>query len=81
MQNFIEAILDGTPLLVPGADGIHSVELANAMLYSSLLGQTLELPMEGAAFEQRLGQLIAASKIDKKVVEIKGDDFTKSFHR
>ena len=81
MQNFVEAILDGTPLLVPGAEGIHSVELANAMLYSSLLGQTLELPMDGAAYEQKLGQLIAGSKIEKQVVEITGDDFTKSFHR
>lgn len=81
MQNFVEAILDGTPLLVPGAEGIHSVELANAMLYSSLLGQTLELPMDGAAYEQKLGQLIAASKMEKQVVEITGDDFTKSFHR
>ena len=77
----IEAILDGVPLLVPGAEGLHSVELANAMLYSSLLGQTLELPMDGVAFERKLGELIAASKVEKKVVAITGDDFTQSFHR
>src|SRR5689334_345562 len=53
MQNFVDAILDGTPLLVPGEEGLHSVELANAMLYSSLIGQTVELPMDGAAFEQK----------------------------
>src|SRR4051812_46048390 len=35
MQNFVDAILDGTPLIAPGEDGIHSVELANVMLYSS----------------------------------------------
>jgi predicted dehydrogenase len=81
MQNFVDAILDGTPLLVPGEEGLHSVELANAMLYSSLLGQTVELPMDGAAFEKKLQQLIAESKFEKKVVEIKNDDFTKSFHR
>ncbi|HXT38686.1 MAG TPA: Gfo/Idh/MocA family oxidoreductase [Candidatus Angelobacter sp.] len=81
MQNFVDAILDGTPLLVPGEEGLHSVELANVMLYSSLIGQTVELPMDGAAFEQKLQQLIAESKFEKKVVEIKNDDFTKSFHR
>jgi hypothetical protein len=37
--------------------------------------------MDGAAFEKKLQQLIAESKFEKKVVEIKNDDFTKSFHR
>jgi predicted dehydrogenase len=81
MQNFVDAILDGKPLLVPGEEGIHSVELANVMLYSSLINQTVELPMDSAAFEKKLQQLIAASKFEKKVVEVTGDDFTKSFHR
>ena len=81
MQNFVAAILDGKPLIAPGEEGVDSVELANAMLYSSLIGQTVELPMDSAAFEKKLQQLIAESKFEKKVVEIKGDDFTKSFHR
>jgi predicted dehydrogenase len=81
MQNFVDAILDGVPLIVPGGEGSHSVELANVMLYSSLLNQTVELPMDSAAFEKQLQQLIAESKFEKKVVEISGEDFTKSFHR
>ncbi len=81
MQNFVDAILDGAPLLVPGEEGIHSVELANVMLYSSLINQTIELPMDSAAFETKLQQLIAESKFQKKVVEVSGEDFTKSFHR
>ena len=51
MQNFVNAILDGEPLIAPGEEGIHSVELANVILYSSLLGQTVELPMDSAAYE------------------------------
>ena len=66
---------------MPGEEGLHSVELANVMLYSSLLGQTVELPMDSAAFEKKLQELIAQSKFEKRVVEIKDDDFTKSFHR
>ena len=81
MQNFVDAILDGTPLLAPGEDGLHSVELANAMLYSSLIGQTVELPLDGAAYEAKLKQLIAESKLEKKVEEASVEDFAKSFHR
>lgn len=81
LQNFVDAILDGTPLIAPGPEGMHSVELANVMLYSSLLGQTVELPMDSAAYERKLQQLIAESKFEKKVVAVSNEDFTKSFHR
>jgi predicted dehydrogenase len=81
MTNFADAILDGTPLIAPGAEGLGSVELANVLLYSSLLEQTIQLPMDGAAFEAKLNELIANSRFEKKVVELKNDDFTQSFHR
>ena len=81
MQNFVDAILDGVPLIAPGPEGIHSIELANVMLYSSLMSQTVELPMNSAAYEKKLNQLIAESKHEKKVVEVVGEDFTKSFNR
>jgi predicted dehydrogenase len=81
VQNFVDAILDGEPLIAPGGEGIYSVELANAMVYSSLLGKTLDLPMDGAAWEEKLHQLIAESKIEKKVVKIAADDFAGSFRR
>lgn len=80
-QNFVEAILDGAPLIAPGAEGIHSVELANAMLYSSLVDRTIELPMDSAVFERKLHQLIAESKLEKKVIEVSDEDFAKSFNR
>jgi predicted dehydrogenase len=81
MQNFVNAILDGEPLIVPGEEGIHSVELANVMLYSSLLGETVELPMDGAAWEKKLNQLNAGSKIEKKVVKVSTEDFASSFRK
>jgi hypothetical protein len=77
----VEAVLDGTPLLAPGAEGMWSVELANVMLLSSLIGQTVDLPMDSAAYERKLQQLIAESKREKKVVAVANEDFTKSFHR
>lgn len=80
-QNFVNAILDGAPLLCPAAEGVNSVELANAILYSSLLGKTVELPLDGPAYEQRLKKLISESKFEKKVVATAGEDFSKSFNR
>lgn len=81
MQNFVNAILRQEPLIAPGAEGIHSVELANVILYSSLLGQEIQLPLDSAAYERKLNELIANSKLQKTVVEVSNEDFTKSFNR
>ncbi len=81
MQNFVNAILEGELLIAPGAEGIHSVELANVILYSSLIGQTVELPMDSAAYETMLNQLVASSKLEKRVVEVSNEDFAASFRR
>jgi len=81
MRNFVEAIRNKTPLIAPGVEGIHSVELANVLLYSSLVDQTINLPMDGAAFEAKLQQLIDESSHEKKVVEISDEDFASSFNR
>jgi predicted dehydrogenase len=80
-QNFVNAILDCEPLIAPGEDGVNSVELANATVYSSLLGQTVELPMDGAAWEKKLNELIAESKAVKKTVKRATDDFAGSFRK
>jgi predicted dehydrogenase len=81
LQNFVNAILAGQVLIAPGTDGIHSVELANAMVYSSLLGETLALPMNSAAWENKLKQLISDSKLEKKVMQIEATDFASSFRK
>lgn len=81
MQNFVNAILDGEALIAPGPEGIHSVELANVILFSSLLDRTVELPMDSAAYEARLHRLIAESRLEKKVVEVSNEDFARSFMR
>jgi predicted dehydrogenase len=81
MQNFVNAILEHQPLVAPGAEGIHSVELANVILYSSLLSQEVQLPLNSGAYEHMLNELIANSKIQKKIVEVSNEDFAKSFNR
>jgi predicted dehydrogenase len=82
MQNFVNAIRQQEPLIAPGAEGIFSVELANAILYSSLSGDLLELPLDARAYECKLNELIAHSTLQKKkVTELSNEDFTKSFKR
>lgn len=61
-KNFANAILNGEKLIAPAEEGIHSVELANAMLYSSLTDSTIELPLDGQAYEAKLLELINNSK-------------------
>ncbi len=80
-QNFVNAILDGELLIAPGQDGIHSVELANAMVFSSLEKKSVELPMSGVAWEKKLNQLITESKLEKKVMFVEASDFASSFRK
>ncbi|MDX2065341.1 MAG: Gfo/Idh/MocA family oxidoreductase [Fimbriimonadaceae bacterium] len=61
IRNFTEAILDGVPLIAPAAEGLHSVELANAMILSSVQQRTVELPFDGAEYADCLRGLVASS--------------------
>lgn len=79
IRNFTAAILDKEPLIAPAEEGIHSVELANAMLLSSARGETLEMPFDGAEYERWLKKKIEESTFVKKTVEVKASDFTLSF--
>jgi len=81
MRNFVNAIREGEELVAPGTDGLNSVELANVLLYSSLVDQSVEIPMDGAAFESKLNTLIKESTHQKKVVEVSSEDFASSFNR
>jgi predicted dehydrogenase len=81
MQNFVDAILDDVPLLAPAADGLHSVEFANAALFSSWTGQAVTLPLDAKAYEAKLQEKIAESKFEKKTIQTSNEDFTKSFIR
>ena len=70
LNNFVSAVLDGTPLIAPAEEGRHSVELANAMLMSTFLEKRIELPLDGAAYEALLQKKIATSKGNEKLARI-----------
>ena len=65
LQNFSDAILKGTTLMAPAAEGIYSVELANAMLQSSFEDRPLEFPLDGATYARLLQEKISTSTSKK----------------
>ncbi|MFH5822772.1 Gfo/Idh/MocA family protein [Georgenia sp. AZ-5] len=58
LENFAANILDGTPLLAPGSDGINGVRLANAIHLSSWLGQEVPLDFDEDLYLKELNQRI-----------------------
>lgn len=59
MENFACHILEGTPLLAPGCEGINGVTLANSTLLSSWLGREVDNPCDEELFLSELNKRIA----------------------
>ena len=64
-QNFVNAILHGEPLIAPAHEGLASVELSNAMIYSGLTKRTVELPLDAQAYAVELARLVKDSRYTK----------------
>jgi len=58
IQNFVNAILEGEALVAPACEGLESVELANAMIYSGITGKTVTLPLDPALYVAEIARLI-----------------------
>jgi len=65
-QNFVNAILHGEPLVAPGTEGIHGLELGNAMLMSGLLEKPVKLPTPRAAYARMIDHLAKKSPARKR---------------
>lgn len=81
VHNFVRAILDDEPVAAPAVEGIHSVELANAMIYSALQAETVKLPLDSMAYAAELERLIRDSRHEKpkSAAPVRRDDFARSF--
>ncbi|WP_044482094.1 Gfo/Idh/MocA family protein [Paenibacillus antibioticophila] len=62
LDNFAANIIDGTPLLAQGSEGIHGVALANAIHLSSWLGREVEFPLDEELFLAELNQRVEEEK-------------------
>jgi predicted dehydrogenase len=67
-ENFVDAILNGIPLIAPAAEGYHSVAINNAIMLSSLTDRVVEMPIDEDQMEIHLEKLIANSRYEKPAV-------------
>lgn len=79
IADFVNAILEDRAPLAPAEQGINSVEFGNAMLYSGLKGVTVNMPLDGDAYEAMLMELINNSTFKKSEVKAAKVDMSSSF--
>ncbi|MGO4497126.1 Gfo/Idh/MocA family protein [Paenibacillus sp. 2RAB27] len=70
-QNFVDAILHGTPLIAPGAEGIKGLMISNAIMLSTFTDNWVDLPIDEDLFEQHLQEKIKNSKSSKEAGSFK----------
>jgi len=58
-RDWVRGILQGTPLLARGTEGIHGVELANAMLLSTWTDSWVDVPVDEDLFYEELQKRIS----------------------
>jgi predicted dehydrogenase len=61
LEDFARVILHGGELLAPGACGLGSLELANAIILSSYKGEPVELPIDRGEYDALIEELQATS--------------------
>ncbi|WP_371193794.1 Gfo/Idh/MocA family protein [Glaciecola sp. SC05] len=66
MNNFVQAILQGESLIAPAADGLASLDMANAMLLSTWTNQSVTLPLNRQVYQNRLNEKIKGSALRAK---------------
>ena len=68
IQNWIDTIVKGVPLLAPGEEGVKALEIANAIYLSSWLNETVEFPFDPDLYYEKLQEKINQSTFKKKNV-------------
>ncbi|MBZ8171714.1 Gfo/Idh/MocA family oxidoreductase [Staphylococcus cohnii] len=58
LENFAANIIDDTPLIAPGKDGINGVNLVNAIYLSSWTGKEVTVPVNPSEFKNALNKQI-----------------------
>ncbi|MUT67596.1 Gfo/Idh/MocA family protein [Paenibacillus sp. NEAU-GSW1] len=64
-QDWVNAVVNGTPLLAPGEEGIKGLAISNAMLLSTWTDNWVDLPINEDLFYEKLQEQIAKSKQQK----------------
>jgi len=64
IRDFVMAVIENRPPLVDGEEGRNSLEIANAVILSSVRGKTVELPLDRAEYDAVLEELIARKAVN-----------------
>lgn len=79
LENFANAILNGEKLIAPGVEGIRGLSLGNAIMLSSFLKQTVELPIDDDLYAEKIAELARNSRFQKVVRLQENTDINASF--
>ena len=79
LDNFSEAIVSGADLLAPGADGLDSLMLANALTLSGALEQKIALPLSAVRYRRWLRSKQRAEQPRSQPVVAALNDLSGSF--
>lgn len=60
--NFTQAVEGREPLIAPAAEGLPSIELANAMILSSIQNAAVPLPLDAPRYARTLNKLMVRSR-------------------
>lgn len=73
-MDWVNAILNGTPLLSPGLEGINGLTISNAMHLSSWMDGWVELPIDEDLYYEKLQKKIESSTFKKTTTDSKTFD-------
>ena len=66
VANFVDAIANGADLIAPASQGINSLAIANAILWSAWSGERIELPLDSQGYQVALDEKLAESSLRQK---------------
>ena len=79
LNNFVKATRGEEELIAPASEGVRSLEIAGAMIYSTWIDDAVSLPLDSAAYEKIMLEKIAQSKPRKVVKSTAKVDMSKSY--
>jgi len=70
MNNWVDAIINGAELLAPGAEGIKSLAISNAVYLSSWTDDWVEMPIDEDLYYEKLQEKIQQSTFKKEAKDL-----------
>ena len=64
-ENWVDAILKGTPLLAPGKEGINGLKISNAIHLSSWIDDWVEIPFDEELYYEKLMEKVKTSSFKR----------------